>query len=713
MAFDLASAQPVEQPKAGFDLSTAQPVGEEQPKRTIAEQIARGLGRTARAAIRAGTDVVGTVANAPAAAFNLAAEAYDKVRSPTMGELVTGKQPGFRFPDQTKFGERLADFFGLPKAESASERIAEDVAAGMGTAGGMVKAGDVMGRAGNALVKRVGEVLATNRRSQIVAGGTGPGAASVVREEGGGPVAQVAAGVAGSLAPAAAAGARAAVRGAVRGGEAGRQRVADTIDSFEDAGAGTPTVGQATQSRVARAVESALAKALGGAGRMTAKAEAEAAGMGAKVEQMTSQLSPRAGAEPAGRAIKAGIDDFVRQFKADAGVQYDRLDRHLPKGSRVEVANTRAALESLNADIPGAPNVSQLFKNARMKGIEGALKADVDGVDGVYAALPAWQRQLLDQMPPVQRTATLNGLVDGKLPYEALKKLRTLVGDELATPSLVSDVPRSKWKALYAALSEDLGAAARESGPQAERALRRANRFYEAGMKRVDDVLSPIVAKGDPEDIFRAATSGTKEGATTIRGVMKSLPDESQRVLSATMLRRLGKATPGNQNDLGEVFSAETFLTNWNRMAPEAKKSLFAPMTPRMRRDLDEIAAVAANMREGSKVFANPSGTAQAAANNITTGAALVSLLTGQWHVAGSIAAGVAGSNLAARLMTNPDFVRFLAGSAKAPIEQIPAQLNQLFQLSMNMKRSERRDVRDFIKQTREGLRQLEAQPTQ
>lgn len=684
-----------------FDLASAQPVEDEAPERPLLNQAARVVGRTGRAGLRAATDIVGTLANAPAAVVNAGMDLYDKVRSPDMGELVTGKQPGFRFPDQTQLGHRMADFFGLPRAENASERIAEDVASGIAGGGGIVTVGRTLGNAGNALVRRVGEVLSSGPRAQLVAGATGPGAASVVREEDGGAAAQLAAGVAGSLVPAGSAGLAEGVKRFLRGGEQGRQRVAANIDTFEDAGAGMPTVGQAAEGRVPRAIESVLSKAPGGAGTMVSKAEAEAAGMGSKVDTMATTMAPRVGAEPAGRAIKAGIEDFVKEFKASSGGNYDKLDKHLPKGTRVDVGNTRAALETLNADIPGAPNVSELFKNSRIKGIEGALKADVDGVDGVYAALPAWQKQLLEQMPAVERTATLNGLIDGKLPYEALKKLRTLVGDELATPSLVADVPRSKWKALYASLSEDLGAAAKEAGPNAERALRRANRFHGAGIKRIDDVLDPVLKKGDPEDIFRAAVSGTKEGATTIRGVMKSIPEESQKVLSATMLRRLGKATPGNQNELGEVFSAETFLTNWNRITPEARKVLFAPMTPRMRRDMDAVAEVAANMREGSKVFANPSGTAQAVGAQVPIYGSLGLAASGHLWPAALVAVAPVATNVQARLMTNPDFVRWLAKQTEAPLHQLPAQLNQLFQSSMYWKRDERRDAREFIKTAR------------
>jgi hypothetical protein len=277
------------------------------------------------------------------------------------------------------------------------------------------------------------------------------------------------------------------------------------------------------------------------------------------------------------------------------------------------------------------------------------------------------------------------------------------VGNEISDSTIASDVPRSKWKPLYAALSKDMAAAAKEAGPKAEAAFVRANNYHRAGMQRLDDVLGPIMKKGDPEDVFRAALSGTQEGATTIAGVMKSLPPESKKAVSATMLQRLGKATPGKQNELGEAFSTETFLTNWNKLHPDAKRSLFSTLPDEMRGDLDKIAKVASNVREGSKVFANPSGTTQGTASAMTTGGFVISLLTGQWHAAAGIAGGVASSYGAGHLMTSPGFVHWLAKSTRAPVEAAPAQLNQLFQASLYMKGDERKEVRAFVKSAREA----------
>lgn len=666
---------------------------EEKPEeRGIVSQAARAVGRTARAGLEGITAIPGMLANAPAALYNKVA---DFMSPPTLSSQVTGER-GFRFPDQSRFGAAIADAIGLPHAENAQERIAEDVAGGMAGAGGLVKAGAKIAEgAGSAIVKRISEALAANPTAQLVSGAAGPGAAGTVREAGGGPVAQAVAGVVGGFSPAIPAAAKAAVRGLARGGEAGRQRVADNIATFEEAGAGTPTVGQATERRGSRTVESALAKSPGGAGPMVAKAEAEAAGMGAKVEDMAAQLAAKSGAAPAGRQIKSGVEHFVEDFKARSAGHYDKVDQYIPPDTLVPATNVLAKVAELTKPIPGAKATSTLIATPKLGAVGDALAKD----SAAKPAQPIISTLLGPDGQPIVTGQTL--AQPGGIPYQALKELRTAIGAKLTNPSLVDDVSTGQWKQLYGALTRDMGAAARAAGPEAEQAMVRASNHYRAGMQRIEDVLKPIVAKGDPEDIFTAALSGTKEGATTLQGVMKSLPIESRKVVAASALRRLGTATPGKQSELGEVFSTESFLTNWNKLHPDAKASLFSSMPDGMRSDLNKIAKVAANVREGSKVFANPSGTAQALSNRDTVGAAIIALFTGHPVAATAIAATIPSANVSARLLTNPTVVRWLANSTRVPIEQLPAQLNALSQLTWNMKREDREEVQAFVSEMR------------
>lgn len=635
-----------------------------------------------------------------------------------------------------------------PEPRNATERITNAVVQSLGGAATGIGAGTALGGA-------VGEALAANPGQQL-AGAVGGGAAQqTAAENGAGSVGQTLAGIAGAVTPSVgSASLSAATRGAVRGGEVGRQGVQDNINAFEAAGT-TPTIGQATQSRTAQAAESLLSRTPGAAGRMVDTAQQQANDIGTRIAQVADKLAPQASGEQAGRAVTKGISGeggFVDQFKAKQGELYDALDTHIAPTAPVNVSNTQAALAKLNASIPGAPNISKFFKNAKIGGIDEALQADLNapppaatdlaaasskldalersrdlasqeagkftaqanedvGRANNYVPVPGQPRvpgslspfpgraadataaaqdattiaqskipQINDAKTQIDQLQQIVDASNGKLPYQAVKQLRTLVGDQLSDWTMTSDVPRSKWKALYGALSSDMEGAAQEAGPEATAALNRANNYTRAGMQRLDVLSSVIDKNGGPEAVYKAVTAGTKEGATTLRAVMQSLPDDAQKTLSATVLRRLGVAKAGVQDDSGGVFSTETFLTNWNTMSPQAKSALFDRQGPAFRQNMDQIAKVASNLRDGSSVFKNPSGTGQAVAQTTAAATFITSLLTGNFGAAGAVAGTVVGANLSARLLTNPNAVKWLAEATKAPASAVPSLLNRAAQ---------------------------------
>lgn len=177
---------------------------------------------------------------------------------------------------------------------------------------------------------------------------------------------------------------------------------------------------------------------------------------------------------------------------------------------------------------------------------------------------------------------------------------------------------------------------------------------------------------------MQAVLSGTEAGATVLRKVTQSLPVEAKRALSASVVRRLGRATNSQQNDDGDAFSSQTFLTNWSKLSPEAKRVLFDSHGPEFRRDMDALARVASNLRDGSKVFANPSGTAGATAGVGLLSAVGTTVGTGNFPLAAKIVAGAMATNGAARFLTNPNVVKWLARTTETPDATLPAQLANL-----------------------------------
>lgn len=607
----------------------------------------------------------------------------------------------------------LADTLNLPRPQTSRERIIGDMGEAIAGTGVTMGVGGLL--KGGPIADKVGRFLTAQPGLQAVSAATGAGASASVRERGGGPLEQAGAGLLGGILPGAVSTSAAGLtRGLVRGNKGAQMR--RTIDDFASVGA-NPSVGQASGNRLIQGAENVLGGAPTSAGVIGRFVENQADDIGAGLAKKSEGLFRNASAERAGRAINDGVNKgFIPKTRQIADSLYSRVDEAIPAGTRVDVASTRKALSDLNASIEGAPNVAKFFQNARIQGIEGALDKDTSGIaavlsrpgvkeqadalrqqltqqadeleGGYQSALRAWEdeaarlrsvglnnappRPERPQMPNVEAQVSemLSGMVDNKLPYEALAKLRTLVGNEIDNYSLVDNVPRSKWKALYGALSRDMEAAA--TTPKAKAAWKRATSYYNARVNRIEALDAVVDKAGGPEKVYRAVMSGTRDGGTTLRSVMQSLDKEGQKAVTAAVIKRMGMATPGAQNAAGDTFSAATFLTNWNSVSKEAKRALFDRYGLGFSQDMDRLARVVDNIKTGSKVFANPSGTANRAAA-LTYGASLVASLFDASGVSlGGLLAGGASANVAARYLTNPDAVRWLARTTSAPKGAIP-----------------------------------------
>ena len=637
--FEVPEGTTPEQVTAFAQGQGAQP---EAPARSTGEGLMRQAGLAGRYVAEGAAGLAGIVADPLGVMLD---KAIPQKR--TVEDVVAEREPGRRYIPLQENVSGLLDRAGVPRPEGATEEVVGAASRALVGGGGFVKGGQMLAQQAPRAVAAVGRQLASAPATQAASAISGGGAAEGVRQGGGGTGAQVAAGLAGALIPGAAmAGGPAAVRAALRGGEAGRQRVAGNIEAFRAAGT-TPTVWQATEGRMARALAVLLSRVPGGAGRMVNRAEGQADEIGAGLDRIAAGLSGKRTAAAAGQSVERGISGaggFVDKFKARSRVLYDDLDRHISAESPVGLARTGAVLDQLSKPIPGATATSKALANPKLASIQQAIKEDLAAGNGA-------------------------------LPYEAVKALRTRVGEELADSALVSDMPRAQLKRLYGALTSDLEATAAAGGPEAVAALRRANQYYRSGMGRLDALERVVDKNGGPEAVFKAATSGTKEGATTLRSVMQSLPKENQRDLAAAMVRRLGKAVSSKQGADGDTFSTETFLTNWNNLSIEAKSTLFDRFGPRFKQDMNRVAQVAANLRKGAKVFSNPSGTSQGVAQVSAVTALAMSVLTGNWGAAAGIVGGMGAANAASRLMTNPNFVSWLAQTTRVPTSALNQQI--------------------------------------
>ena len=625
----------------------------------VGEALARETGLTARAAINPITvgaatgagigATLGGVGALPGAAVGATAGLLTDIGSRVYSSLTGKGKPLGELLDEIKTD------IGLPRPVTAGERMRSNIIeTTTGLAGGMA-AGKLATEAVSPVLRGIGQVLTERPAMQVASGVTSAIGSSLAEQAGAGPIGQTVAGLAGAIIPSAGPLGEASLRQLGRA-RASQEEIRRNIESFAAAGT-TPSAGQATGSGVIQGLETTIGRLPGSVSIMREKAISQQAEIGAKTKQIAEELSRVKEPTIAGAGIQRGVEDvFLPRARSVESGLYNNLDTVIPKVKPVKASNTYSALEQLSRPIEGAPALSrnQLIMSQEI----GALKGDLE-------------------------TDLLNA--EGDIPFSALKGLRSKIGEKLSSVQLMSTVSQGQYKRIYGALTEDLRAAAEEAGPKAVNAFNRANKYTRALHSRMERLQS-FISKNEPEKIFRAAFEGSDIGATRLRTVMQSIPEQEQKAVASSFISRMGRALPGQQDEAGDIFSTERFLTNWNRLSPEARTTLFGRFGDKYQRDMQKIAETAAKIREGSRVLANPSGTAVGGTQTMTYLATAGSLGAGKYGIVTGIAAVAIGGNALGRAFINPKFVSWLARNSEIPTSAIPAAISNLTAIARNDK---------------------------
>lgn len=503
----------------------------------------------------------------------------------------------------------------------------------------------------------------------VLTAAAGSTAAAIANENGASPATQVLLAMAPQAAGTAGAG---SIKLAVRGGEAGRVKMAQRIQDFKNGGVEKPSVGLASGNAMAQGVENLLANTPGGVSVMQRAKQNLLDGMQAKTAQTRDAASTRFGADVSGRAIQNDLATLLKPRITDG---YDALNNKLvamiPAGQRFPITNSLNALDGATSVNPMAPATTAGFVQPRVAALRQNMLADtLANVPGQY----------------------YNTTINTGMPVSAVRSIRTSIGKEAASNAIMGTPEQADFKQVYAGLSQDIRNAAKttdlQAGPQpnnlgpAERTFDRGNALFRSGMDRIEQV-QPFVNKLAPEQAYTSLTQSGKENVSTMRAVKKSIGNDARASTAATWIDRLGRASPGNQNELSDVFSPDRLLTNWNTMNPKARTELLSGFkgSERVASSMDDIAKAAAMLKDSNKVWANPAGTG---ANLVARGAIGATAFGALFNpvVAAGVATGIGGVNLGARLMTNPKFVTWLAESTRVPSSQTAAQLTRLAEMA-------------------------------
>ena len=610
---------------------------------TLTENVLDVAGEFAAGANRTVVDLVDFLG--PDTFNALMSVAGSDIRVPTLRENIPGIEGGFMEPGTARQAVRTA-------GETAA------LAAGTGAAlrGGAQSL--PAAAPGESVARGTLRQFGASTPAQDIATGALAGAGAEIGEEIGGETGRTVGSVVAPLSiPAGAAATSSIIKRAFRGGEAGRQTLSDALVDFGEIGV-TPSIGQGTGDNLRQGVETIASRVLGGGPIVRALNKTQTA-MQKRLGQIADDLSTVRGDVEAGRTIQRGITGkggFVDRFLDRSGGLWRQFDDLIDDATQINATNTQRTLDDLISDT----QVGQVLNNP----LVGSIKDAIDDTGG-------------------------------NIDYRSLRQLRTAIGRRLGDKSLISDVPRAELKQLYGAISEDLRATAQQNGQQAVTALNRANTFTAAGHKRIDDFVERVVSKADLDKVFQAVARGG-EGVQSINAIKRSLKPDEWEVVASNIVRRLGKANPGQQDNLAEVFSVSKFLSDWNRLGP-AKKAIFSGSNKLndYRANLDRIASAANRFKDDITAMANPSGTAQSLANLGAMVGGATALGTGNLPMFFTVLGAVGANNGAARLMTSDSFVKWLAQGAST--KNWPSHMARLTAVLKTVDEQAREDVVDLV----------------
>jgi hypothetical protein len=513
-------------------------------------------------------------------------------------------------------------------------------------------------------MQAIGGALPGAGRGQILQAGMAGAASKAAHDATGSPVAALAGGLAPSaLRTAGAAG----LKAAVRGGEEGRLAMDQRVAELRAAGVDNPTVGLATGNRFLGGVENILADTPGAIGVMGRSRDNALRGLEATTQRAADLASTQRGALAAGQGIQSGAKSFAADVRARQEQLYGDLAQEIGPGTRIPVQNTRDALHGMTGATPGAEALTSGLVNPKIASTRRDFDTDTRAFSPGGEGAPR-------QLTPM-------------LPFGGVKAVRTSVGEQLSN-ELLSGAPSAQWKTLYGGLSRDMENAAASAGPSAQQAFGRANRYTRGAMERAE-TLAPFASKAAPEDAYTSLVGTVTGGKNSVfDSVKKSLPEGVRGQVAGTVIENLGKAANGKQNAAGDVWSPETFLTNWNKLGADGQRKVLSgfPNADEVRSSIESVAKSTAMMRENN-LFSNASGTAGSTSardfvRKVSTPAALVAAggggLVSPWVPAAAVA-GLGTTNALARGLTSPGSVNFLRSRTEVTPETQQNLLRTLY----------------------------------
>lgn len=356
----------------------------------------------------------------------------------------------------------------------------------------------------------------------------------------------------------------------------------DMVNAYRTAGITPRLAGDVTGNRTLQGLQAFATKDPIGAARMAHAAHDTLGEFQTATENVASGLGRSQTQQDVGNALQGQSRQWLANFRTGSQQRWNLLDQYLPGDTQIGVTNYHDALQRIARDLAGAPSTADILQPGMSRNLATALGNDTAGSAAATGSLT--------------------------LPWNAVKGIRTRIGEMLSDPVLPVDSNEAELKRIYAGLSQDMQTAARRAGPQAQAAFDNASGYTRNGHDFIDTILRPIMREGQtPEGAAQSVLGKLNSGGSNIAQIRHQMPAAADEV-AAYKVRDMAAANPGAQNATGNAVSPATFLTDWSKLSPEAKSSLF--VNSDTQDQLSALARISDGIRQTMRQV-NTSNTAQ------------------------------------------------------------------------------------------------------
>jgi hypothetical protein len=333
----------------------------------------------------------------------------------------------------------------------------------------------------------------------------------------------------------------------------------------------------------------------------------------------------------AGAELQRGANERIDRGKSVIGKAYNAI----PISDKAPASTSNAV-----ADAQNSRAASRAIPSLRLRKAEGSQSS------------PGLPRT------PSRRAENCRGRPQG-LPH-------AVIGEKIGDMRFGEGHSTSDLRALYAGLSEDMRATARQMGPRALPRVRARQQRSTARTSKLIEALTRILGKDGNSQARESRGSGPGDdqgrqvhGRPPTLAQIKSATVKSGawNEIAATLIRLGGQPA----NSAGRDFNPQTFVNWYADMAEPARAMLFGKSD--LRQALDGFVAVNQRLQKVNALrnTSNTAGTMMAGGTMATMAAAMTNPMLGV-----KMLGVMAGNYGMAKAWTNPQFVRLITGYSKA-----------------------------------------------